>query len=99
MQLILDIVFIYTNTNFLFLADHKQLRYEDCVMAQGALIQVQQGLGKYMAMEIARELGTELLVENKNLSNKREDRLELLVHTYFSVCRLAPILLDLLSMH
>ncbi len=36
------IFFTDTNLNFLFGEDHKQLRYEDCVLAQGALIQVQQ---------------------------------------------------------
>jgi hypothetical protein len=35
-------LFIDTNTNFLFGEDHEQLRYEDCVLAQGALIKVQQ---------------------------------------------------------
>jgi hypothetical protein len=34
--------FVDTNINFLFRADHEQLRYEDSVLAQGALIQVQQ---------------------------------------------------------
>ncbi len=37
------ILFIDTHTNFLFGADHEQLRYEDSVLTQGALIQVQQG--------------------------------------------------------
>ena len=36
--------------------DHEQLRYEDCVLAQGALIQVQQGLGKYMATKTLQGL-------------------------------------------
>ncbi len=35
---------------------------EDCVLAQRVLIQVQQGLGKYMAIELGIEV-TELLVE------------------------------------
>jgi hypothetical protein len=48
------ILFIDTNTNFLFRADHEQLRYEDSVLAQGALIKVQQGFGKHMATKIAR---------------------------------------------
>jgi hypothetical protein len=59
------ILFIDTNTNFFFRADHEQLRYKDCVLAQGALIQVQQGLGKHKATKLL-ELGTdvtELLVE------------------------------------
>ncbi len=60
------IFFIDTNSNFLFRADHKQLRYEDCVLAQGVLIQVQQRLGKHMVTKKLLELGaevTELLVE------------------------------------
>ncbi len=36
--------------------DHEQLRYEDCVLAQAALIQVQQGLGKHMATKTLQEL-------------------------------------------
>ncbi len=58
-------MYIDTNTNFLFRADHEQLRYKDSVLAQGALIQVQKGLGKHMATKM-QELGTEvaeLLVE------------------------------------
>ncbi len=62
------ILFIDTNTNFLFRADHEQLRYEDSVLDQGALIQVQQGLGKKFGHKNLQELGTEvteLLVETE----------------------------------
>ncbi len=39
-----------------FRADHEQLRYEDSLLAQGALIQVQQGLGKHMATKTCESL-------------------------------------------
>ncbi len=62
-----------TNTNFLFGEDYEQLRYEECVLAQGALIQVQQGLGKHMATTICNSFGTEvkeLLVGTENFEQQ-----------------------------
>jgi hypothetical protein len=76
----------------LFGEDHEQLRFEDCVLAQGALIQVQQfaRIGTTYGYKILSELGTKLLIEQKILRNKREDRQGLLVLAcLFLVCRLA----------
>ncbi len=58
-------MFIDTNTNFLFRADHEQLRYEDCVLAQGALIQSSKDWENIWPQKLP-ELGsevTELLLE------------------------------------
>ncbi len=72
-------MFIYTNTNVFFGADHEQqqqLRYGDSVLAQGTLIQVQQGLENMwpqLAHKNLLEFGTEvteLLVETENFEQR-----------------------------
>jgi hypothetical protein len=59
------ILFIDTNTNFLFRADHEQLRYEDCAGSRSTDPSPAR-TGKTYGHKKMRELGTEvteLLVE------------------------------------
>jgi hypothetical protein len=64
-----------TYTNFLFGEDHKQLRYEECMLAQEALIQQTARIGTRYGHKNLQELARNKTAgRNKHLSNESEDR-------------------------